>query len=220
MLNDNSVINIAVPEEAEIINIALAAVMTLTVLLNAVMMILTPVNMGKRGNVKAARIAMFVVNCVVVAFSVAYLTLSLVRGTAAGQTFIGDDYEFIVGGKEYYVPVISDLFSAMDHYAIYSMVGSFTMCFACAGIAVQIILWAADAKRKRHADAKNTQPDVGAAEGKENCLSQKPAQLRRVDAALIKPGNTRVLRGKTLVKSDAAGAYDRYLEERKRTSNP
>ena len=55
MLNDNSVINIAVPEEAEIINIALAAVMTLTVLLNAVMMILTPVNMGKRGNVKAAR---------------------------------------------------------------------------------------------------------------------------------------------------------------------
>ena len=62
MLNDNSVINIAVPEEAEIINIALAAVMTLTVLLNAVMMILTPVNMGKRGNVKAARIAMFVVN--------------------------------------------------------------------------------------------------------------------------------------------------------------
>ena len=212
MLNDNSVINIAVPEEAEIINIALAAVMTLTVLLNAVMMILTPVNMGKRGNVKAARIAMFVVNCVVVAFSVAYLTLSLVRGTAAGQTFIGDDYEFIVGGKEYYVPVISDLFSAMDHYAIYSMVGSFAMCFACAGIAVQIILWAAD--------AKNTQPDVGAAEGKENCLSQKPAQLRRVDAALIKPGNTRVLRGKTLVKSDAAGAYDQYLEERKRTSNP
>ena len=110
MLNDNSVINIAVPEEAEIINIALAAVMTLTVLLNAVMMILTPVNMGKRGNVKAARIAMFVVNCVVVAFSVAYLTLSLVRGTAAGQTFIGDDYEFIVGGKEYYVPVIAICF--------------------------------------------------------------------------------------------------------------
>ena len=74
------------PDDIGQLNILMAALMIITVLVNAVVMILTPVctvKMSRRD--KAARAVLFAVNCIILLLGAAYIALKIINQSSAGS---------------------------------------------------------------------------------------------------------------------------------------
>lgn len=195
------------PEKFSQLNIILAALLTFTVLCNAVMMILAPADTVK-GKTKTVRIVLFSVNCITVLHGILFMIMKLLMMSDSASFKVNEDFTFFSGGYKYTVPVISSAFSDMDMYAFFGMLGSFSLCFAFAGIAVQIILWVSG-RRKPSGRKKTDKPHVASVP--ESTPEQK-------NAAQSLPENEKLrirrLGNKIILKSDAESAYNCYMKEK------
>lgn len=222
------------PDDIGQLNILMAALMIITVLVNAVVMILTPVCAVKTSRRdKAARAVLFAINCIILLLGAAYVALKITNQSSAGSV-IDDGFGIVTGEGVWSIPVISAMFAAINRYALYGMVGSFALCFACAGIAVQIIIWATAGKNARSSvsvkasgeePSGETKPAAGkqvAEDGTKTAAADgagAPGSARRVRGDYASADKKRVLRGKTIVKSDAEKLYLSYLEDKKQREN-
>lgn len=211
------------PDDFTQIHILWAAVMTFTVLCNAAVMILAPSRIEK-GKAKVARSILFAFNCFILFIGILFMTMKMFMSANFTDFKISENFTVVSGGVEYVLPLISEIFFALDRYSIFGAIASASLCFAFAGVVVQIILWTVEKKEARKKTPVVTKLEPQKSSEIEPCKEQPTMpdttpQKKTVPFASNgdekgKTDRTRRLGNKIILKSDAASVYSKYIADK------
>lgn len=204
--------------------------MTFTVLCNAAVMILAPSRI-EHGKAKVARAVLFALNCIIVLVGILFMAMKMLMSAGFTDFKINENFTVVSGNDEYALPVVSAFFAALNIYSLFGAIGSAALCFAFAGIVVQIILWTVGKRRKTGVGAKTGKTDVVLKSGpqkpagpeplKEQANASGTAQENNPEPSAYsgdeteKTARTRRLGNKVILKSDAASVYLKYIADKK-----
>lgn len=205
-------------------HIASLSVMTVLAVFNTVALVVCSAAQGKRGVFTRIALALDIAE---LAACLSVIVIFCLCAIGEGKVIVNDDFLFFIGDELVSVAVISDLLFSIARYPLFAATASVLLTTAV----ILPLMIAVTGKRVKNMPASGAlaapAPDECAATcmtKEEDCVGPCLAE-EKSDGTQDSPGScvqacetadkrTVVLGGKTIVKGDAAGAYERYLEEK------